>query len=81
MTQLNKYPAGWDKDRVKNVLIYYESQTIEDEIAEDEAAYEDDNQTFMKIPNNLVPVIRQLIAQQDTPSSRLDSSVTKMAGI
>jgi len=75
MTQLNKYPAGWDEDRVKNVLNYYESQSIEDAVVEDEAAYEDDNQTFMKIPNDLIPVLRQLIAQKDVSSNRLDSMI------
>jgi len=75
MTQLNKYPAGWDEDRVKNVLNYYELQSIEDALAEDEAAYEDDNQTFMKIPNDLIPIIRQLIAQNDVSSNRLGSTI------
>jgi hypothetical protein len=32
--------------------------------AEDEAAYEDSDQTFMEIPNELIPVVRELIAKK-----------------
>jgi hypothetical protein len=35
----------------------------EEAVAEDEAAYEDSSQTFMEIPNVLVPKVRELIAK------------------
>lgn len=59
----NKFPPGWDGDRVCKVLVHYEEQSKEEAVAEDEAAYEDQNNTFMEIPNELVPKVRELIAQ------------------
>ena len=39
-------------------------EEIEDEVvAEDEAAFEDSTQTVMEVPNELVPVVRELIAK------------------
>ena len=64
MTRQSKFPTGWDEKRVKRVLQHYESQSEDEAVAEDEAAYEDTNQTFMEIPNELVPVIRELIAKK-----------------
>ncbi len=59
----NKYPPGWDKARVQRVIAHYEDQIEEEAAAEDEAAYHSSNQTFMGIPNKLVPVVRDLIAK------------------
>ena len=36
----NKFPPGWDLERVKKVLSHYESQSEEEAVAEDEAAFE-----------------------------------------
>jgi hypothetical protein len=57
----SKYPKGWDADRVKAVLQHYESQSDEDAIAEDEAAYDSTTHTLMPIPIDLVPQVRSLI--------------------
>ena len=46
----SKFPPGWDEERVRRVLAHYEDQT----------------QTFMEIPNELVPVVRELIAKHQT---------------
>jgi len=64
MTRQSKFPTGWDETRVKRVLEHYETQPENEAVAEDEAAYEDTNQTFMEIPNELIPVIRELIAEK-----------------
>jgi hypothetical protein len=64
MTKQSKYPKGWDEARVKRVLEHYELQSEEEAIAEDEAAYEDKDQTFMEVPNDLVPTVRELIAKK-----------------
>ena len=58
----SKFPPGWDEKKVRKVLAHYEEQSEEEALAEDEAAYEDKNQTFMEIPNELVPKVRELIA-------------------
>ncbi|MBO1224872.1 MAG: hypothetical protein JYX80_10645 [Candidatus Scalindua sediminis] len=60
----NKFPKGWDEERVRKVLAHYEEQTEEEVVAEDEAAYEDENQTFIEIPNELLPEVRELIAHR-----------------
>lgn len=57
-----KFPVGWDEERVKRVLAHYESQTEEQAVAEDEAAWEDRRATFVEIPNELLPAVRQLLA-------------------
>lgn len=59
----SKFPPGWDEKRVKEVLAHYESQTEEEAVAEDEAAFETAGQTVMEIPTELVPEVRKLIAK------------------
>lgn len=60
----SKFPPGWDEQRVRKVLAHYESQSAEEAVAEDEAAYEDPTQTVMEIPNELVPAVRELLAKR-----------------
>ena len=57
------FPPGWDADRVKRVLAHYESQSEEEAVAEDEAAFESSGQTVMEVPTEIVPAIRELIAK------------------
>ena len=59
----SKFPPGWDEKRVKEVMAHYESQTEEEAVAEDEAAFEASGQTLMEIPTELVPKVRELIAK------------------
>jgi hypothetical protein len=58
------YEKGWDEDRVKRVLDHYENQTEDEAVAADEAAWEDTSHTFSKVPNELVPAVRELIAKK-----------------
>jgi hypothetical protein len=41
----SRFPAGWDEARVRRVLEHYERQTEDEEVAEDEAAFESRGQT------------------------------------
>ena len=59
-----KFPPGWDEERVRRVLSHYEEQSEQEAVAEDEAAVEDNTQTVMEIPNDLVPAVRELIAKR-----------------
>jgi aminoglycoside/choline kinase family phosphotransferase len=59
----NKFPAGWDEDRVKRLLERYDDQTEEEAIAEDEAAFTDQSEVVMGVPRDLVPLVRELIAK------------------
>ena len=61
----NRFPPGWDEERVHKVLTHYEEQTEAEAVAEDEAAFEEPSQTVMEVPTALVPVIRELIAKHD----------------
>lgn len=58
-----KFPPGWDEERVQRVLAHYETQSEEEAVTEDEAAFEDPDQTVMEVPRELVPAVRELIAK------------------
>jgi hypothetical protein len=57
------FPAGWDEGRVRRVLEHYERQTPEEAVAEDEAGFENQDETVMRVPHDLVPAVRELIAR------------------
>jgi hypothetical protein len=61
-----RFPKGWDEARVRRVVKHYEEQTDNEAMAEDEAAFERESSTMMKVPSRLVPQIRALIAKQAT---------------
>ena len=56
----NRFPPGWDEQRVKGVIAHYESQSEDEAVAEDEAAM---SGTVMAVPAELVPEVRELIAK------------------
>lgn len=59
-----KFPQGWDEERVRRVLEHYDTQSDEEALAEDEAAYESTTHTAMEIPVDLVPQVRELLAKR-----------------
>ena len=61
-----RFPVGWDEERVKRVLAHCEEQIEEEAVAEDEAAFDDQPYTVMEVPKELVPLVRELIAKQQT---------------
>ncbi|MHB8869083.1 MAG: hypothetical protein ACYC6T_02170 [Thermoleophilia bacterium] len=63
MTKQSDFPTGWDEARVQRVLEHYENQTDEGAVAEDDASLEDPAETLMEVPVDLVPAVRQLIAE------------------
>ena len=69
----NKYPAGWNERKVHRVLKHYDSQTEEEAIAEDEAAFELRDQTVMVVPKKLVPEITRLIERRRPRASRVSN--------
>ena len=64
----NRFPPGWDEERVRRLIERYESQTEDEAVAEDEAAREDASQTFIEVPNELVPAVRAMIAKHKKAS-------------
>ena len=67
MKKTTNFPPGWDESRVRRILQHYESQTGEEAVAEDEAAFEDPTQTVMEIPHELVPSVRALLSKHAEP--------------
>lgn len=59
----NNYPPGWDEQRVCDVLAHYLKQNEDEAVAEDEAAFDDTSQTFIQVPNQLVPKVREMISK------------------
>ena len=59
---VNSFPPGWDEARVRDVLEHYQSQTEDEAVAEDEAAFENTSHTVMVVPNDLVPAVRAILS-------------------
>ncbi len=61
-----KFPPGWDEERVRQVIAHYEDQGEDEQFADIEAAQEAEGITMMAVPNDLVPEVRALIARKHT---------------
>jgi hypothetical protein len=59
-----KFPPGWDEDRVRQVLAHYDAQDEEEQSAEIEAKYEAEGMTMMAIPSELVADVVALITRE-----------------
>jgi hypothetical protein len=62
-----KFPPGWNENRVRKVLEYYESQSDGEAAAEIEAASET---TTVEVPVGLLPAVRQLIARRNASRTK-----------
>ena len=60
-----KLPEGGEEARVQRVVNHYEKQTEAEVISEDETAYKATTHTAMRVPVELVPAVRGLIARRD----------------
>jgi hypothetical protein len=58
-----RFPDGWDEDKVQRVLAHYGAQSEDEALAEDEAGVEA-GETVMRVPHDLVPKVRELIAKR-----------------
>ena len=59
-----KFPPGWDEQRVREVLAHYENQNEDEQFAEIEAARETEGIIMMAVPTELAPEARALIARK-----------------
>jgi hypothetical protein len=58
-----KFPPGWDADRVKQLLAELDTRTDDDWVVADEAAASgQDDQAVITVPVGLLPEIRRLLA-------------------
>jgi hypothetical protein len=64
-----KYPPGWNEERVRQVIAHYDNQTEDEQAAEIKAARIADGQTMMSVPTELVPKVAWLIAQHQERNS------------
>ena len=62
-----RFPAGWDEQRVKGLLAELDARTDEEWVAADEAATNDGgDQAVVTVPAALLPEIRRLLASHKT---------------
>jgi len=59
-----RYPTGWNEERVCKLLLHYEAQTEDEAVAEDEAAFRRRDQTVIVVPKQLVSTITRMIARE-----------------
>lgn len=63
-----RFPRGWDEEKVRQVLAHYETQTDDQAAAEDVSALRRSRQTLVQVPTELMPVIREILAQHGAVS-------------
>jgi hypothetical protein len=59
----NRYPKGWNRKKVQEVLAYYEKQTDSQAIAEAEAAYRKRSTALIEVPIKLLPQVRRILSR------------------
>jgi len=63
-----RFPKGWDEQRVRRLIAELDARTDEEWIAADEAAADADSsdQAVITVPAKLLPEIRRLLASHKT---------------
>lgn len=62
-----RFPKGWDEQRVRDLLAELDARSEDEWIAADEAAAaEGDDQSVVTVPTALLPEIRRLLAAHKT---------------
>ena len=62
-----RFPPGWDEDRVKRLITYYDALSEVEQAAEDEAAVADQKgQTVITVSAALLPAIRRMIPDAES---------------
>ena len=56
------FPPGWNEERARRVIAYYEHQSEDEALVEDAAGMEP-SETVMNVPHDLVAKVRELIAK------------------
>ena len=72
----DRFPPGWDEERVRAIVQHYDSMTDDEWVADDEAAFEDTSHSVMVVPNGLVPAVRALLCEYDEASSTPPASAS-----
>lgn len=61
-----RFPAGWDEQRVMRLLAELDARTEEEWVAADEEEADGRDQTVITVPTALLPEIRRLLASHKT---------------
>ncbi len=56
-----RMPKGWTEEQIRALAEYHDNMTVDEQVAEIEAALADEEQTVMVVPTELVPEIIKLI--------------------
>jgi hypothetical protein len=56
-----RMPKGWTAEQIRTLAEHHDNLTVEQQVAEIEAAFADDEQTVIAVPTELVPEIINLI--------------------
>jgi len=59
----NKFPPGWDEERVQSVIDYYENQTEDEAVAEDAAASQNEFGMLIEALMELGPTVCEWILE------------------
>jgi hypothetical protein len=63
--KVQRFPPGWDAERVQRVIDHYDNLTDDEMVAEDEAAAAGEGEIVMiAVPKALVEKVRALIARE-----------------
>jgi len=69
MSEQQKFPAGWDEARVRDVLGHYDGQTEDEQANEIAEALETEGTTLIAVPDELADEVRALIARKGNGST------------
>lgn len=58
-----KFPSDWDEERVQRVIAYYENQTEDEAVAEDEAKSQNEFGMLIEIFAELGPAVCEWILE------------------
>ena len=59
----NKFPPNWAEQRVQSVIDYYENQTEDEAVAEDEAASQNEFGMLIEVFTELGPTVCEWILE------------------
>ena len=59
----NEFPTGWDEERVQKVIDYYENQTEDESVAEDEDASQNEFGMLIEVLAELGPAVCEWILE------------------
>ena len=60
----NRYPRGWNRQRVDRLIRYYDTMTDAEGAGEIEALPPVSDVTWVAVPNRLIPKVRKLLEGQ-----------------